>query len=311
MDMMRVECSIRIEAPTERIWQALTEPEQILQWFTPGLSGAGAQMVRDEDDRLIVQFGPMGVPFAVFESVVEPQQLTVRTLPDRIVTTTYTLQEEKNGANVNVMVDGFEALNGDARQDRVALSSAGWEMTLENLKAFITGAELSFPYASVGPLFGYWRETPQALAAEHSIWIDAPREKVWQAVTEPEKITSWYSPSVPWELTALEVGGRYSVPNPESETGVYVEIIELLDPPRQIVTRIVPEPGSGVVKGRTYTLEEENGGTRLTVTLSGYETVPEEARWSSMEQDTFGFGMMLQNVKAVLEGEELPYPFGF
>lgn len=311
MEMMAFERSILIEAPRQRIWEALTEPEQIMQWFTPNLSMVGAQMQRAEDDRLVVQLGPMSVDFALLESVVEPQQLTVRTLPDRVVTAAYTLQEQNQGTNVSVTVSGFESLAGEARQERLEMSCAGWEKVLANLNAFVTEAELPFPQAFVGPLFGYWRETSKALAAERSIWIDAPRERVWRAVTEPEQITTWFSPATPWELSALEVGGQYSVPNPDPDTEMYVEIIELLDPPYQIATRIVAEAGSAVVKGRTYTLEEENGGTRLTVTLSGYETVPEEARWSSMEQDTFGFGMMLQNVKAVVEGKELPFPFGF
>jgi uncharacterized protein YndB with AHSA1/START domain len=310
MDMMSVACSVWIDASRERVWQALTDPQQILQWFTPSLVLAGAEMARD-GDKLVAQFGPMGVALASFETVNEPQQLTLRTLPDRTVTTTYTLQQENNGTHVSVTVSGFEALNGNAREERMAMSGAGWEQTLQNLKAFATGEELPFPYALVGPLFGYWRETPKALAAERSIWIDAPRERVWQAVTDPEQITSWFSPATPWQLTALEVGGRYSVPNPDPDTEMYVEIIELLEPPYQIATRIVPEGDETVVKGRTYTLDEENGGTRLTVTLAGYEQVPEEARWSSMEQDTFGFGMMLLNLKAIVEEEEVPYPFGF
>jgi len=30
-----------------------------------------------------------------------------------------------------------------------------------------------------------------------------------------------------------------------------------------------------------------------------------------MEQNAFGFGMMLENVKAQIEGKSLPYPGGF
>jgi len=62
---------------------------------------------------------------------------------------------------------------------------------------------------------------------------------------------------------------------------------------------------------KTYILTEEHGGTRLTVTLSGYEQEPNDTRWNNLERDTFGFGMMLQNTKAYIEGQSLPYPGGF
>jgi hypothetical protein len=114
-----------------------------------------------------------------------------------------------------------------------------------------------------------------------------------------------------WELSALEVGGRLYIYNSETNNEMYVEIIELVDPPHQLVTRIVPEPPSTVVKGRTYTLKEETGGARLTVALTGYEQELEDARWRTMEENAFGFGMMLQNAKAYVEGESLPFPWGF
>jgi hypothetical protein len=68
-------------------------------------------------------------------------------------------------------------------------------------------------------------------------------------------------------------------------------------------------PGSSEVTA--YLLQEERDGTRLTVTHSGYELLPEDSRWASMEQNAFGFGQMLDNVRALVEGEELPTPGGF
>jgi uncharacterized protein YndB with AHSA1/START domain len=309
METIGLERSIWIDAPRERIWQTVTNPDQMIQWLVPNLPGA--HMKRDDSGKISVQLGPMSVDFAVFEAVDEPQQVTIRTLPDRLITTTYILEEEKAGTKVTVKVSGFEGLNEAVQQDRLNLSSKGWEQTLKNLNAFVAGAELPFPQAFIGPLFGYWRETQTTLATERSIWIDAPRERVWRAITDPKQIQSWSSPATPWGLSALEVGGRFYVKNTETNTEMYVEIIELLDPPYQLATRTMPEAPDTIVKGKQYTLKEEMGGTRLTVMLSGYEQEPEASRWSNMEQNAFGFGMMLQNTKAFIEGEELPFPFGF
>jgi len=56
---------------------------------------------------------------------------------------------------------------------------------------------------------------------------------------------------------------------------------------------------------------EENGGTRLTITHAGYELEREENRWNNMEQNAFGFGMMMENLQAYLLDTSLPYPSGF
>lgn len=309
MEKVTVERNIWIDAPRERVWQAVTDPDQIIQWFVPNLPGA--LMKRDEQGKVTIHLGEMGVDFVILEAVEPLRQVTSRSLPDRLITTTYTLEEERGGTRVTLTMAGFEALPEDARADRLEQSSAGWEKTLENLKAYVDGRDLPFPQAFIGPLFGYWREARKKLSAERSIWIAAPRDRVWLALTDPEQLQQWYSPTTPWELSALEVGGRFYVNDTETGAEKYVEIIEVVDPPHKLVTRAVPEPPSIVVKSKMYTLQEEEGGTRLTVTLTGYEQEPEETRWRTMEENTFGFGMMLQNTKAYVEGQSLPFPWGF
>jgi uncharacterized protein YndB with AHSA1/START domain len=309
MDKLVVERSIWIGAARERVWQAVTNPDQVVQWFVPNLPGA--VMKRDDSNKLLVYLGEMGVDFVIMEKLDEPRQVVSRSLPDKLLTTTYTLEDQKDGTLITVTMSGFEALSEDAREDRLQLMGAGWEKALKNLKAYIDGTELPFPQAFISPAFGFWREPKQRLAIERSIWINAPREKVWLAVTDPKRIQQWFSPTTEWQLSALEVGGRFYVFDKETQKEMYVEIIELLDPPHKIVTRTVPEPPDTIVKGRTYTLTEENGGTRLLLTIVGYEPEADDTRWGHMEQDTFGIGMMLQNTKAFVEGESLPFPWGF
>jgi uncharacterized protein YndB with AHSA1/START domain len=309
MAKLTFERSIWIAAPRERVWEAITHSEQIMQWFVPNMPYA--LMKRDDSGKVTIHLGEVGIDFVILEVVDPLRQVSSRTLPDRLITTTYTLEEEQGGTRVTVTAAGFELLLANVDEDRLAQSSAAWEQTLNNLKAYVDGAELPFPQAFVGPLFGYWRAPRKRLAIERSIWIAAPRERVWRAVTDPKQIQQWFSPTTPWELSALEVGGRYYVYNSETGSEMYVQVIELIDPPHQLVTRSLPEPPDTIVKTTTYTLTEEDGGTRLTLTHSGYEQSPDDTRWGEMEQNTFGFGMMLQNAKAYLEGQNLPFPGGF
>ena len=112
------------------------------------------------------------------------------------------------------------------------------------------------------------------------------------------------------ELTALEVGGRLFVPDPATGAEQYTQVLTVVEPPRRLAMRTLPEP-SGSVEVTTYILTEEGDGTRLTIVHAGYALLPADARWNAMEQNSAGFGMMLENVRAVVEGLPLPYPGGF
>ena len=307
MEQPLVERSIWIDAPRERVWQAVTDPAQLAQWFLPPM--LGAQMRRDDDGTTFVLMGEMAIPVAVLEATEPPRLTTSRALPDRLLATTYTLAEENGGTRVTVTMTGFERLPEDAREDRVLPSGLAWEKGLANLKAYVAGAELPFPEGYAAALFGFRRKAKETVAVERSIWIDAPRERVWQAVTDPALIELWFSPGTPWVLSALEVGGRLFVRNAETGAEMYTQVVEQLDPPHRYATRTLPE-GSDPTHHSTYTLAEENGGTRLTIIFTIREQDTQE-QWMFLEQSAVGFGMMLANVRAVAEGTALPYPGGF
>lgn len=309
MTATEVERTIWIDAPRDHVWQSLTHPDHIIQWFVPNLPGASMQL--DETGTVTIHLGPMGVEFLTLNIVAPLHQATMRGLPDGVVTATYTLKEENGGTEVTTTVNGFHTLVSGVNAERLSQITKGWEQTLNNLKAHIGGTALPFPHAFVGPLFGYWQDEPKKASLERSIWIAAPRERVWRAITDPKQLQLWLSPATEWQLSALEIGGRLYVYNAEEAREMHVEIIELLDPPHQFATRTLPEAPDTIEKEKLYTLTEEKGGTRLSILLTGYEQEAEGTRGSHMEENAFGFGMMLQNAKAYLEGQELPFPWGF
>ena len=308
MEQLNVERSIWIDVPRERVWQAITDPAELAQWLLP--PALGAQLRRDSNDTILLNMGGMEIPIAILEEVEPPRHVRSYGLPDHVISITYLLEEENDGTRVTVTMSGFEKLPVDARQDRVLPSGMAWEKALANLEAHVTGMSLPFPEGYVAALFGYRRETEKSFAVERSIWIAAPRERVWSAITDPTQLENWFSPGTSWTLTALEVGGRLFIPDPDTGDETNVQVIQLLDPPEHFVTHSLPEsPGSSEVTA--YLLQEERGGTRLTITNSGYELLPDDRRWSAMEQNAFGFGMMLENLRAYLESRDLPTPGGF
>ena len=78
-----------------------------------------------------------------------------------------------------------------------------------------------------------------------------------------------------------------------------------------LLTRALPEPGMYQEALQRFTLTDEDGGTRVTILY--IDAAPE---WTveihtMMEQSAFGFGMMLDNLKAFIDGRDLPFPWGF
>jgi uncharacterized protein YndB with AHSA1/START domain len=120
--------------------------------------------------------------------------------------------------------------------------------------------------------------------------FDAPRELVWRAWTEPERLQEWWGPkdySSPLCKIDLQVGGKYqfSMRDKEGKTiwggGVYKNI----DPPKELVMtdnfmdadgNIVPASyyefdGDFPEATITVRLEDLGGKTRMTLT---HENLP-------------------------------------
>lgn len=308
MENLELERNIWISAPHERVWQAITDPKQLEQWFLPPFLGAGLTL--DNDGTLSVAFGPMKVNIATLQAVDTPRQATLLGLPDKLITITYTLEQENNGTRVTILMRGAESLSGDAAHERLAPSGAAWEMALANLKAYIEDLPLPYPQGLLAAVFGYRRESKEKFAVERSIWIAASRERVWRAISDPEQVEQWFSPGTRWSGTGPQVGGRLFVLDQDTGAEMYTQVIEVVEPPHRLVTQQVPEQDD-VIHVTDWQLTEEKGGTRLTLTYSGYELESVEARANSMEQNAFGFASMLENLAAYIQGETLPYPQGF
>ena len=94
----------------------------------------------------------------------------------------------------------------------------------------------------------------EAVTIKRSIWINAPRQRVWEAVTVPEQIAGWFAPGMTFKnennIISILMDGQY----------VDVAWVEVVEPPRQLTTRGLPNK----LIATTYLLEEENGGTRFT-----------------------------------------------
>src|SRR4029078_11895604 len=102
------------------------------------------------------------------------------------------------------------------------------------------------------------------ISIERSIWIAAARERVWQAVMVPEQVAQWFLPPALGAQLRRD-GGKLSVLM--GPMAVEVAVLDAIAPPAHMTSRGLPDN----LIAATYALADENGGTRVTVTLTGFE----------------------------------------
>ena len=138
------------------------------------------------------------------------------------------------------------------------------------------------------------------LTVERSIWIAVLRQLAWRAVTEPEQLEQWYASGCPWEIPSLQVGAEVKFYN--TNTDIQFAKIEVVEPPHRFTLRWQPDPMDPATSlVNTFLLEEENGGTRVTVTQTGYESLPDDVRQQQIQQDTDAYTAIVESLKAYLE----------
>jgi uncharacterized protein YndB with AHSA1/START domain len=126
---------------------------------------------------------------------------------------------------------------------------------------------------------------------QHSISIAAPRERVWQAITKSEQIKQWWGAEGFAEIVELRTGAPIKFGTTD---GPIYATIRLVDPPHEFVYEWPPRP-------RYFS---------VTFSESGFEAWPDdESRRARFERISREFRMVLENLKAYLEGRSLPHVF--
>jgi len=138
------------------------------------------------------------------------------------------------------------------------------------------------------------------LTVERTVWIDASRERVWQAITVAEQLMKWWSDH--WEIDSLEPGSAIRFGEPGDLMNATVETA---DAPEKFAIRWPPQPEYHNIEIFTiFELEVENGGTLVKVTETGFEELPDDIRQTRFESTSKGYETVLGELKKYVEGEK-------
>ena len=267
----RVELQVTIDATPEQVYQALTDGEQLGQWFaehvdvsledgrfgfwgrlTPGAPGkenGQHKLLGYEEGELKFEWEFRGKPSTVF---IE-------------------FHEEGPRTQLNLTHFGLPA----RQQGQYAVADF-WSLSLENLRAWVErsqiGLQCDFSAIQMGEI-------------NINVDIDAPPERVFQILTDPEDLKKYIGEN---PVVEAEVGGEYSF---GWEDGPQ-KILDIKANNKLSYSWEYPDEPDTVV---TWRLEGSAGKTRLTLVHSGF--APDR----NMEDYQIGWLHFLNRIKFLAE----------
>jgi uncharacterized protein YndB with AHSA1/START domain len=120
--------------------------------------------------------------------------------------------------------------------------------------------------------------------------INATREKLFAAWTQPELLVRWWGPqgaTCPTAEIELRVGGSYRIANQFHDgTVVWIAgVFEVIEPPHRLTYTWKLESRNGTVERVTVCFETHGTATEVVVT---HERIPDESARTSHERGWIG-----------------------
>ncbi|HEX4084906.1 MAG TPA: SRPBCC family protein, partial [Chthoniobacteraceae bacterium] len=179
------------DAPRSRVFQAWTDPLQLAQWWGPfGFSNPRCELDPRPGGKIHVDMrGPDGMVYPMpgeYREIVEPERIVFTagaaddagTLLFEILNIV-TFEEASEGKTRLTLRTELIHATEEAKERYLSGQKIGWSQSLVRFGEFLTPAE----------------EQP---GAPNEIIIsrvfDAPRETVWEAITDPEQVVQWWGP---------------------------------------------------------------------------------------------------------------------
>lgn len=140
LDAGTITRSIRIAAPRSVVWEALTSPEHVVEWWghpmkfpdgiRPGSVGVFEWSEGDFGVRIdrLDEWEAYGITWGFDEHPDEPTTQQVL----------FTLADDGDGTLVTVTESGFDRLDPDSRRARMDENTSGWNQVLDSLASYVT-----------------------------------------------------------------------------------------------------------------------------------------------------------------------------
>ena len=264
------------DAPRELVWKMWTDPVHLAQWWGPvGFTTTVQEMnVRTGGEWRLVMRGPDGRDYRnriIYREVKEPERLVYEHSPEKgsepvsfCTTVTFAARGEKTEVGVTMLFPTAKAREHVAKTYRAVEGLASTLGRLEGMLAKMSGAGSSEEEFAITRVF------------------DAPREMVFKAWTEPERLARWWGPknfTVEASTMDLRPGGSYHYSMRASNGQVMwgkFAYREIVAPERIVFVNCFSDEQGGITRNpwmpmwpleilNTLTMTEHEGKTTLSI----------------------------------------------
>jgi uncharacterized protein YndB with AHSA1/START domain len=138
---------------------------------------------------------------------------------------------------------------------------------------------------------------------EREITVKASKKRVYEAITDPKQIVTWFPDAIEG---SLEVGERpiFSFSKQNHKTQIYVEAAKPYEyfayrwvPGRKgIIGDVLKVPNTLV----EFRIEETENGTRISLKESGFASLPVEIAEESLRDNTGGWKIMMDRLEKAM-----------
>jgi uncharacterized protein YndB with AHSA1/START domain len=140
-------------------------------------------------------------------------------------------------------------------------------------------------------------------AIERSIWIAASPDAVWAALVDAGEFGTWFRARAEGPFEAGSVVWLEMTQEGFEGMRFWIRPV-VLDPPLRFAfdwpasdTPAEEDPDRSQTTRVTFDLADENGGTRVSVTESGFAVLPPDIAERKYPENTQGWEIQLQNLR--------------
>jgi uncharacterized protein YndB with AHSA1/START domain len=316
--------SLVIEAKPEAVYAALTTPQGLRGWWTQDCDIETAV-----GGTLKFRFGEHYKHMRI-EQLVPDREVRWQCTVAHINVDSFTRKDEWVGTQIvfHLSLESGEKTKLDFEHVGLVpafecheVCVAGWTNFIESLRLYAeTGTGKPWSVCEATKMNGEkllqdkakGEDAPASTdRIERNIIIEAPRQRVWDALSNAETFGIWFGANLKGQqfVPGKRTVGPLTIPNFEDSN--FDVIIERIEPNNMMSYRWHPaaidpkleyehEPRTLV----TFTLADLPGNqTRLTVVESGFDNVPPNRRFEAFRMNSNGWAWQLDNVKRYSEAQ--------
>jgi uncharacterized protein YndB with AHSA1/START domain len=206
-----------VDAPRDLVFKAWTEPGRVARWWGPrGFTNPVCELDARPDGAIRIDMrAPNGTVYpmsGVFNEIVPPERLVftsaaldARGRPLFEILNTVTFADR--GGRTALTLEARVVTATPQGAPHLAGAETGWNQSLDRLGAYLVSVRAEAePSPAVTTTKVYDREIVISRV------VDAPRELVWEAWTDPEHVARWWGPrgfSTTIETMDVRPGGRW------------------------------------------------------------------------------------------------------